>query len=163
MNETAVGLLVGLAVAVIAVVVDRGLAELFRSRAEQKSRRSFLSALRAEVEATVYGLRELLEISGKSGHANIVEFLRLAGAQASAGSVFLGLLPNLGLVASSLVQELAAAYMRVRVAAHMAEALAVKRSVDMITGGEVDRVRQEVRRALAALERVEADLARSVN
>jgi len=162
LKETAVGLLLGLAVAVIAVVLDRGLAELFRSRAEQKSRKSFLSALRAEADATVHGLQELLEISEKSGDANIRQFLRLVGHQASAGAVFLGLLPNLGVVSPSLVHQLAAAYVRVRVAAQMGEALAVKPGAER-SGGEVDRVRQEVRTALAALERVEADLARSVN
>jgi hypothetical protein len=161
LSETAVGLLVGLAVAVIAVLVDRGVAELSTSRAEQKRRKSLLSALQAETDATVHGLKELLEISEKSGHANILQFLRLVGHQASAGAVFLGLLPNLGVVSPSLVHQLAAAYVRVRVAAQTGEVLAAERE-DILTSGEVDRVRQEVRAALAALEQVEADLARSV-
>jgi len=157
-----VAALVGGGLTLIGVIVGRSIEQWFKGRADARNRKAFLSALGAEVEATVYGVRELLEISGKSGHANIVEFLRLASEQSYAGSVFLGLLPNLGLVGASLVQELAAAYMRLRVAAHMAEALAVKRGVNMITGGEVDRVRQECSAALAALQKVEAHLAGSL-
>jgi len=163
LNETALGLIGAVVVVLVAVVADRALAQWLTSRAEHRSRKSFLSALLAEVQATVHGLRESLEISKRSGHANILEFLHLVGRQASAGSVFLGLLSNLGLISPSLVHELAAAYVKVRVAAQMGEALAAKRSVDMITGGEVDHVRQEISTALAVLEHVEADLARSLN
>lgn len=145
------------------VILARILEEWFRSRRERRSRKCFLSALQGEAQATMHGLRDLLEISARSGHANTVEFLRLVADQASAGSVFLGLLPNLGLLSPALVHEIAAAYMRVRVAAHMAEALAAKRSVDMITGGEVQSVQQEIIEALAVLEEVEAGLARMLS
>jgi hypothetical protein len=144
------------------VILGRILEECSKSRAERKARKCFLSALRAEARATMDGLGELLEISEGSGRANILEFLRLAGHQASAGSVFLGLLRNLGLISPSLVQELAAAYVKVRLAAQRGAALAAKPAPDT-TGGEVDGVRQEVRRALAVLEEVEAGLGRMLN
>jgi hypothetical protein len=162
LNDTLAGALVGGGLALVGVLVGRLLEEVFRSRREEKSRKSSLSALWAEAQTTMHGLRGLLEISEKSGHANIAQFLRLVGHQASAGSMLLGLLPNLGMLSPSLVHRLAAAYMKVRVAAQMGQALAAKKE-DIITGGEVDRVREQVRTALAALEHVEADLGRSVS
>lgn len=150
--------LVGGGLTLIGVIVGRGVEQWFKGRADARNRKTFLSALRAEAQATLHGLRQLLEISEKSGDANIRQFLRLVGHQASAGAVFLGLLPNLGLVSPSLVQRLAAAYVRVRVAAQMGEALAAKPGAER-TGGEVGRVRQEVRAALAMLEGAEAALA----
>jgi hypothetical protein len=144
------------------VILARILEEWFRSRRERRSRKCFLSALQGEAQATMQGLRELLEISERSGRANILEFLRLVGHQASAGSVFLGLLPNLGLISPSLVQELAAAYVKVWVAAQRGAALAAKPAPDT-TGGEVQGVQQEILEALAVLEEVEGGLARMLN